>query len=195
MDLLNLGPESTTTSSAELLNLNPPHPVTTTTAANLLGDLFLAPEQPISANPPPSNPFFTLDPFDPLPATAGRQWDSLLQDSTGSNGGHRPATLPTMPRNASTPNFESKLPATGNGDPLADLGELMAGLKSSPSGSSVASSPLHKPMATWNTKPTATSATSANVKTPSEAQPDYSRTHFDSVFGRNDYGNIYSIHS
>jgi hypothetical protein len=28
------------------------------------------------------------------------------------------------------------------------------------------------------------------VKTPGEGQPDYSRTNFDSVFGRSDYSNF-----
>jgi hypothetical protein len=31
------------------------------------------------------------------------------------------------------------------------------------------------------------------VKTPGEAQPDYSRTNFDSVFGRSDYSKYYFL--
>ncbi len=242
---------------------------------------------PISAQ---ANPFFTLDPFDPLVdatkdvstppnnlsssnsfgnfATLQQSqpsdeslmgnWDSILKQTPSV--GARPMTLPSIPRNSSTPNLETKAK-----DPLADFGNLIglvgtasttakapawgpptktnppmnignskwvicfifvlafnfsvlgltnpsgfSNLPPAASGPSVTSpstslsgSPLHKPQTGWqntvqpqavrpnlncNTS-TAMNTPQHSAKTPGEAQPDYSRTNFDSVFGRNDYGN------
>ena len=98
----------------------------------------------------PANPFFTLDHFDPLVgAPAGvtatpnnlsssnsignfatlqqsqpsdeslmGNWDSILKQTPSS--GSRPMTLPSIPRNSSTPNLEAKAK-----DPLADFGNLI----------------------------------------------------------------------
>ena len=95
-----------------------------------------------------ANPFFTLDPFDPLVASNVNvaspnnlsssnsfgnfatlqqsqqsdeslmgNWDSLLKQTPSV--GARPMTLPTIPRNSSTPNLETKTK-----DPLAEFGNL-----------------------------------------------------------------------
>ncbi|CAG0885639.1 unnamed protein product, partial [Darwinula stevensoni] len=96
-------------------------------------------------------------------------WDSFMN-------GARKASLP---RNSSTPNLE----AAAKSDPFADLGNL-AGL-----GGSKPNSPMHQ------TKPFPGSAQSPpgvrvqgnearNAQLRQQAQPDYSRTNFDSVFGR-----------
>ena len=75
---------------------------------------------------------------------------------------------------------------------------------------SLSGSPLHKPQTVWSntntltqqagrSNPISNSSTSRNasmqkpVKTPGEAQPDYSRTNFDSVFGRSDYSKYYFL--
>ena len=124
---------------------------------NLLQDLFQSSTEVTSSSIPtfaPSstqaNPFFTLDPFDPLvEATKGvttppnnlsssnsfgnfatpqqsqpsdeslmGNWDSILKQTPSV--GVRPMTLPSIPRNSSTPNLEAKAK-----DPLADFGNLM----------------------------------------------------------------------
>ena len=62
--------------------------------------------------------------------------------------------------------------------------------------SSLVGSPLHIPGGGWSNsapRPSApASSTTAmfntGAKTPSDGQADYSRTNFDSVFGRSDYG-------
>lgn len=98
----------------------------------------------------PANPFFTLDPFDPLvaptPSVATPASNLSSSNSFGNfaklqqsqppdeslmgnwdsilkqpqNVGTRPMTLPTLTRNSSTPNLEAKAK-----DPLADFGNLM----------------------------------------------------------------------
>lgn len=100
------------------------------------------------AAPSTANPFFTLDSFDPLvepdvslgapnnlstsnsfgnfgsvqeshlaDESLMNNWDSILKQT---NTGSRPVTLPSLPRNSSTPNLDSK-----SMDPLGDLGNLM----------------------------------------------------------------------
>lgn len=68
---------------------------------------------------------------------------------------------------------------------------------------SLSGSPLHKPQTLWSNSvppqtvrphPTSTAAPTNSsmhfpAKTPGDAQADYSRTNFDSVFGRTDYSN------
>lgn len=291
VDLLNLGSESTSSlpnralanEECGLLNL------TSDTSGNILTesrgghngdflqDLLHSSTESAAATlaflptAAPANPFFTLDPFDPLAGTPAGisstpinnlsssnsfsnfatvqqsqppdesllgNWDSILKQT--SSGGVRPMTLPNIPRNSSTPNLETKAK-----DPLADFGNLIGltgasntntakapawgsslntnppmniGLANPTTGfsnfstasgasftspsTSLSGSPLHKPQNLWSNSvppqttrphPTSNSSASANssthhpAKTPGEAQADYSRTNFDSVFGRNDY--------
>ena len=62
--------------------------------------------------------------------------------------------------------------------------------------SSLGGSPLHMPTGGWSSsapRPSAPASSTATMfnsgaKTPSDGQADYSRTNFDSVFGRSDYG-------
>ncbi|XP_049959498.1 cyclin-G-associated kinase isoform X1 [Schistocerca serialis cubense] len=142
-------------------------------------------------------------------------WDNFQSAPTyGIGQGSQPLgpglmpTSPSIPRNASTPNLESKAR-----DPFADLGNLGAGLGAGWAGSSkpttpmngtpragsptnVFSSPQHRP-ASWAAQgtqgmpPGSTSPMPGHTpvgtphhqpKSPSEAmKADYSRSHFDTV--------------
>lgn len=92
----------------------------------------------------------------------------------------------------SNPPVFPSYPATGTGPSLTSPPTSLSG------------SPLHKPQTGWQSggiRPTMNSGASTSIntpqhsaKTPNEAQPDYSRTHFDSVFGRSDYGKVQKLH-
>jgi hypothetical protein len=171
VDLLNLGSESSSVSvsnqssvieEGELLNLS------SQTSSNLLvgcqgggngdflQDLLKTSEETSPATSTfvptstPANPFFTLDPFDPLAGapvgvtvtpnnlSSSNSFGNFatLQQSQPSDeslmgnwdsilkqtpsSGARPMTLPNIPRNSSTPNLEAKAK-----DPLADFGNLI----------------------------------------------------------------------
>jgi hypothetical protein len=172
VDLLNLGSESTSSvlvsnhssgvEEGELLNLSSQTFSTLLVGSqgggngDFLQDLLQTSKETSPAtstfvpSSTPANPFFTLDPFDPLVgAPAGvtaapnnlsssnsignfatvqqsqpsdeslmGNWDSILKQTPTS--GSRPVTLPSIPRNSSTPNLEAKAK-----DPLADFGNLI----------------------------------------------------------------------
>lgn len=171
VDLLNLGSEPTNSipkqspsfGEEELLNLSSQPSSNFVVGgrgggnSDLLQDLFQSSTETSSSAAPafvptstPANPFFTLDPFDPLvEATKGvatppnnlsssnsfgnfatlqqsqpsdeslmGNWDSILKQTPSV--GARPMTLPSIPRNSSTPNLETKAK-----DPLADFGNLI----------------------------------------------------------------------
>lgn len=167
--MLNLGSEpsssvpskSTAFAEGELLNLSSQTSSSVTGNRiggnnDLLQDLFQTstdePSMTASFAPTstPANPFFVLDPFDPLVASTtgvtvspnnlsssnsfgnfatvqqSQQSDESLMGNWDSifkqpqNVGTRPITLSSIPRNSSTPNLEAKAK-----DPLADFGNLM----------------------------------------------------------------------
>ena len=136
-----------------------PSVVQSASTGDLLQDLFnssSATKSDPPANNGAQNPFFTLDPFDPL-AGAGTNgakpsvaspvhnmtnsssvgnFNALNQQSQKTEGDlmgnwdnfiapnvpSRPMTAPSMPRNASTPNLETKMK-----DPLADFANFGIG--------------------------------------------------------------------
>lgn len=184
VDLLNLGSEPVATKKEEDLfqpftdaaqsNATNPSVAQSASTGDLLQDLFSSSsttKEPPANNATP-NPFFTLDPFDPLAgvgATNGANGAIRANGANGANGANpavaspvhnmtnsssvgnfnalnqqsqksdgdllgnwdsfvapnvpsRPMTAPTMPRNASTPNLETKMK-----DPLADFANFGIG--------------------------------------------------------------------
>lgn len=134
------------TSGVDLLNLSAPSKSggeLLQDLFNLPSNGSLIKETSGTSKPTTANPFFTLDPFDPFtgnsPAPANisssasfgnfatiiptkadgdalmGNWDSIMNQKLPSSV----PNPPTIPRNSSTPNLETKIK-----DPLADLGNL-----------------------------------------------------------------------
>lgn len=166
VDLLNLGSAASNAQSdhsafgvsEELLNLNTPPPFTSSATKSgggndLLQDLF----QPFNVNQPPAapeapapNPFFTLDPFDPLAGLAPPPSQMTTSSSFGNFGSAqqspqsgsgkveeeslmgnwdsilKPGPVPpgNIPRNASFPNLQQQQQPNIRPDPLAAFGNL-----------------------------------------------------------------------
>lgn len=223
-DLLNIAPRHTPQSNVDLLG-GFAQPATTAGFGGggsgiddlLQGGQQINPSQP-SENPDLFDPFGVTSSQNSVPSftsnsLSGSQTSNLLGGWDGFLQSQGPS--PSIPRNASTPNLDSKAR-----DPFADLGNLAAGLGvgstggwgggSKPTtpmsgtpraGSPVnhAYSPQHRP-ASWTPQGGAPGTTSPmpgyntpvgtphhTAKSPAQDSArtaDYSRTHFDSVFSK-----------
>jgi len=141
-----------------------------------------------TSKPTTANPFFTLDPFDPFtgnsPAPANisssasfgnfatiiptkadgdalmGNWDSIMNQKLPSSV----PNPPTIPRNSSTPNLETKIK-----DPLADLGNLTGLSTNSSWGPAKTNTPMNAGLTPQGGFPAFPAATGPTIISPSSS--------------------------